>query len=242
MKTTTALLLLAALTFTQCKKQNDDIDVITPPAATVTDADGNVYNTIKLGNQVWMLENLKTTKFNDGTPITQYSHAVHGNNWVGLNAPAALYQWAGTHDLNNVHPNPLPIDYYGAMYNHFAIESGKLAPKGWRIPTAQDFITLKNHLASMGFAGKEGVTLKSSSGWHTTAGNGTDAIGFKGLPNGYIHGLGGTTATEMICTWATADANAAAKTRTLVQLYKEDTISIFASGIQIGAGIRCIKE
>lgn len=240
MKTTTALLLFVMLAFTQCKKQNDDI--AEPPAATVTDADGNVYNTIKLGSQVWMLENLKTTKFNDGTPVTLYSHAVHGNNWLSLNAPAAMYQWADTDDLNNVHPNPLPVDYYGAMYNHFAIESGKLAPKGWRIPTAQDFITLKNHLASMGFAGKEALTLKSSSGWHASAGNGTNAIGFKGLPNGYIHGFGGPTAAETICTWATADVNAAARTRTLVQLYKEDTMSLFASGIQIGAGIRCIKE
>ena len=65
------LLSIAVLLFafaTACEK-TDDPGGDTPSAGTVKDADGNKYNTVKIGNQVWMVENLKTTKYNDGTPI-----------------------------------------------------------------------------------------------------------------------------------------------------------------------------
>ncbi len=230
--------LLAILIFS-CKKTNDTIDNAPPIALTVKDADGNVYNTVKVGNQIWMTENLKTTKFNDGTPITKYENAM---NWLSLNAPQALYQWAGTSNMNNVYHNPLPFDYYGAMYNHFAIESGKLAPVGWRIPSEQDFLILKSHLTNNGFAGKEGLALKTNFGWVASSGNGNDAVGFKGLPNGYVSAFGSTVSFEGICNWATTNTNSTNKTRRIVTLYNKDSILIDNSAYQIGAGIRCIKE
>jgi uncharacterized protein (TIGR02145 family) len=209
---------------------------------TLTDADANVYNTIKIGEQTWMLENLKTTKFNDGTPITEYTFDIHGINWLNLNSPEALYQWASTNDLNDVHEDDLPFDYYGAMYNHFAIASGKLAPVGWRIPSVQDYLELENYLSINGFAGNEALTLKSSTGWLAFSKNGTDAVGFKGLPNGYINAFGGPTLAEGVCTWATTDNNDSNNTRMMVQLFEENTIMYSENAIQIGAGIRCIKK
>ncbi len=206
---------------------------------TLTDADGNIYNTITLGEQVWMLENLKTTKFNDGTPITAYTF---GNDWHNGNTPTAYYEWPETSDLNNVVDEELPFDYYGAMYNHFAIESGKLAPQGWRIPTEADFIALENHLASLGYDGNEATVLKSESGWLPSSGSGTNDVGFNGLPNGYINAFGGATLAEGICTWATTDLNSTNGTRRLVQLFDQDEIFYSDNAIQIGAGIRCIKE
>jgi uncharacterized protein (TIGR02145 family) len=230
---------LAILLFS-CKKQtNDSADNTTPTVLTVNDADGNAYNTVKIGNQIWMKENLKTTKFNDGTPITKY---VNGMTWLSLNAPQALYQWAGTSNMNNVYPNPLPFDYYGAVYNHFAIESGKLAPIGWRIPSEQDFLNLKSYVNNNGFAGKEALALKTNFGWITSSGNGNDAFGFRGLPNGYVSAFGNTISTEGFSTWATTTKNSINTTRRMVSLFNTDTMFIDNNTVYLGAGIRCIKE
>ncbi len=227
---------LAILVFS-CKKKTTDTMDNTP--LTVKDADGNVYNTVKIGGQIWMKENLKTTKYNDGTPITKY---VNGIDWLSLNAPQALYEWAGTSNSSNVYPNPLPFDYYGAMYNHFAIESGKLAPIGWRVPSEQDFLTLKTHLNNNGFAGKEAIALKSNFGWKTSSGNGIDAVGFKGLPNGYLSAFGSAISIEGFSTWATTTKNSINTTRRMVSLFDKDTMMIDNNTVYLGAGIRCIKE
>jgi uncharacterized protein (TIGR02145 family) len=230
-----SLITVCTILVFSCKK-NAEIPSESP--LTVTDADGNVYATIKIGTQIWMKENLKTTKYNDGTQITKFN----GNNWFNLNSPTAFYQWADTLDFFNLHPNPLSFDYYGAMYNHLALESGKLAPAGWRIPCVQDFLILKNHLSSIGYANREALALKSSSSWAPFSKNGIDAVGFNGLPNGYVSTLGTPTAGQSICTWATTDVNAANGSRKLVQLYNLDTILIPVESIAFGAGIRCIKE
>jgi uncharacterized protein (TIGR02145 family) len=236
-KLITPIILVITVFIFSCKKNKPEVVNDTP--TTVKDADGNVYNTVKVGNQIWMKENLKTTKFNDGTPITKY---VFGINWLNLNAPVALYQWAGTSNTNGVYPNPLPIDYYGAMYNHIAFESGKLAPTGWRIPSEQDFLILKNHLTNNGHAGKEALALKSNFGWRPSSGNGTDAVGFRGLPNGYISAVGSAVSFEGLCNWATTNFNSSTSMRKLATLFDKDTMSIDNSSIYIGAGIRCIKE
>jgi uncharacterized protein (TIGR02145 family) len=231
-----------AIVLFSCKKNIPDVigntPIVTTPL-TAKDADGNVYGTVQIGNQIWMTENLKTTKFNDGAPITKY---MFGMSWLNLNAPQALYQWAGTSNISKIYPNPLPFDYYGAMYNHFAIESGKLAPIGWRIPSEQDFLILKNHLTNNGFAGKEALALKTNFGWIASSGNGADAVGFKGLPNGYISGVGSAVSFEGMSNWATANTNSTNKTRRLVTLFDKDTIFIDNNAYFIGAGIRCIKE
>lgn len=220
-----------------CSK--DSINTNQLSELTVTDIDGNIYNTITVGNQVWMLENLKTTTYNDGSPINKYEF---GNDWHNGNTQIDYYQWADTFDLNRQFDEELPFDYYGAMYNHFAIESGKLAPKGWRIPTVADFIELENYLSNNGQLGTEGKALKTTTGWLDLSGNGTDAIGFKGLPNGYINAFGGPTLGGGICTWATNTVNTQNGTRVTINLFDKTTILYANNAIQIGAGIRCIKK
>ena len=235
------IIVLISLVCYSCSK--DGNDTIEKPVLTVTDIDGNVYNIIVIGNQTWMLENLKTTTFKDGTPIKEYSL---GMDWGDLVNETAQYQWADTSDLNNVVDEALPFDFYGAMYNHWAIESGKLAPEGWRIPSKKDFEELENYLAENGFANQIASALKASSGWLPSSGNGTNASGFNGLPNGYVNTFGGPTLGQGICSWATTTVNTelpiGSRTRLLVQLFDNDDIIYADNSIRIGSGIRCIKE
>jgi hypothetical protein len=76
------------LLFNNCDRKKDAFQEI---VEVVADADGNMYETIKIGNQTWMLENLKTTSFNAGTPITAYTFKTHGSSWLNLNTPNSLY-------------------------------------------------------------------------------------------------------------------------------------------------------
>lgn len=242
----TAFLCLV-LVFTNCSNDDDNSDTIgaQPPSDTVTDADGNVYNTIIVGGQTWMLENLKTTTYSDGTPIIEYTFVDFGNNWASLNDEIGHYQWADTSDLNGVIDEELPFDYYGAMYNHFAIESGGLAPEGWRIPTEADFIELETFLTNEGHSGDEATVLKTETGWLPGSENGTNLFDFNALPNGYINAFGGPTFAEGVCTWATSNVSGGSlpsQKRIMISLFNNGAINFDESGIQIGTAIRCIKE
>ncbi len=100
---------------------------------TLMDIDGNNYTTVKIGTQTWMVENLRTTKLNDGTPIAN-SGASTGfftnAEWSALTGPARC--WEGHVS------GPEPVG--GRMlYNFHAVSSGKLAPAGWRVPTFADW-------------------------------------------------------------------------------------------------------
>lgn len=228
------LAVLMAVLLTQCSKEDDD--VVQPGNETVTDIDGNVYHTVIIGDQTWMVENLKTTKCNDGTPIDEYTS---GNNW---NAPGVRYQWADTDDLNNLYPEPLPEDFYGAMYNEAALSSGKLAPIGWRIPSEQDFIELEDFIASDGQLDMEAIALKATNGWVPSIGNGTDLYDFNALPNGYVTSTGTATGAQAIASWATTEVDTVNNTRRIANIFDQDTILYFDNSTLLGAGVRCIKE
>jgi len=202
------------------------------------DVDGNHYATITIGTQTWMLENLKTTTYNDGEAIPEWTF---GEDWYNGSNPVAHYQWANTDDLNNLYEEELPFDFYGAIYNEVSLASGKLAPIGWRIPSEQDFIELENYISNDGYSGDEATVLKSPYGWAPSANNGTDIYGFNGLPNGYVAAGGTATGSQVICSWATSD-NPTEQTRRIANLFDEPTILYFDNGIQLGAGLRCIKE
>jgi uncharacterized protein (TIGR02145 family) len=94
-----------------------------------------------------------------------------------------------------------------------AIESGKLAPKGWETPSVQDFKDSESYLATNGYAGKEAETLKTTTGWITSSENETTKLGF--------NAFGGATLAEGIATWATTNFNSTSKTRTMINLYNK---------------------
>lgn len=101
---------------------------------TVTDIDGNVYKTVVIGDQEWMVENLKTTRYNDGTPIPNVTDITE---WRNVDAPA--YVWYNN-DISYK-------DAYGALYNGYAISNSKeLCPSGWRVASDDDWKKLEMYL------------------------------------------------------------------------------------------------
>jgi uncharacterized protein (TIGR02145 family) len=235
------VLLFCVLLFSQCKKQ----EVVDNTPLTVKDADGNVYQTVKIGNQVWMKENLKTTKLNDGTAMVEYKHFHPDRStfpWYSPTNPQMLFQWAPAFDLGNFFPNDLPFDYHGAHYSNLAIQSGKLVMPGWRLPTQQDFIELENYLASQGHTGNEATVLKSKKGWFASSGNGTDLYGFDVRPAGTTI-IGGTPDFESaIAQFCTSDINSTNNTRKIVSFFNNGKISYNNLDLRFGLSIRLIKE
>jgi uncharacterized protein (TIGR02145 family) len=172
--------------FCGCSSQNDPTkdENKNANATTITDASGNVYHTIQIGTQTWMVENLKTTKYNDGSSIPNVTNATEWSNLTG----AAYCNY--NNDINNV-------DKYGRLYNWYAVNTGNLAPIGWHVPYKSDWETLNQYLTDRGYGyGGSGddvaKSIASNENWtsSTTKGDvGNDIIsnnitGFNAVPAG----------------------------------------------------------
>jgi uncharacterized protein (TIGR02145 family) len=131
-----------------------------------TDIDGNAYQSVIIGTQEWMSENLRTTKYSDGTSIP---NVTDGGQWANLSTGA----WC---NYNNSSTNDAT---YGKLYNWYAVNTNKLCPTGWHVPTDADWTVLTDYLTANGHSGAEGTALKATSGW-----NGNDSYGWLGLPGG----------------------------------------------------------
>jgi uncharacterized protein (TIGR02145 family) len=171
------------------------IGLIRVQAQTVTDIDGNVYNTVTIGTQVWMKENLKTTKYTDGTAIP---NVTDNSAWAALTTPG--YCW-----YNN--DAAAYKATYGVLYNWYSLDAtsngGKnVCPAGWHVPTDTEWTTMENYLIANGYnydgtttGNKYAKALASASGWSSYSEAGTvgntdypakrNATGFTALPGGY---------------------------------------------------------
>jgi uncharacterized protein (TIGR02145 family) len=137
---------------------------------SMTDIDSNVYKTIEIGSQIWMAENLKTSKYNDGTSIP----LVEDYNWRNLNTPG--YCWYNNDAVKYK-------NLCGAIYNWFTISTGKLAPAGWHVPSEEEWATLITYLGGEQVAGGK---MKESGITHWSIPNesATNESGFTALPSG----------------------------------------------------------
>ena len=136
-----------------------------------TDIDGNTYKSVIIGEQEWMAENLRTTKYSDGNGIP---NVTGHNEWSSLSTGAwCNYDNSSSNDAT-----------YGKLYNWYAVNTNKLCPTGWHVPTDAEWTVLTDYLAADGHSGAEGNALKSTSGWNS-GGNGTDDYGWLGLPGGF---------------------------------------------------------
>ncbi len=164
-------------------------------ADTVRDIDGNLYDAVRLGNQVWTVENLRTTKYNDGTPIPLITTDISA--WLDDTLGACCY-------YNNT-TNADSIKKLGALYNWYAIDTKKIAPEGWHIPDTTDWFTLEKYLIANGYnwdgttdSNKVAKSLAAQTDWFIDSTNGAignilaknNKSGFSTLPSGYRSNFG----------------------------------------------------
>ena len=209
---------IALLSVTGCKKSNDDI----------TDGDGNVYTSVIIGTQEWLLENLKTTRLNDGTGI---SHVPSITAWAA--ETNAAYCWYNNETTNK--------EDYGALYNWKTVATGKLCPKGWHVPTSAEWTILTDFLG--GVAGSAYKVKETGTGhWFSTTIQVTNSSGFTALPGGYRDYSGQFDRQGSIGYWwtATEENSGNAWFRSVFENYDE----VYGSWTDksFGYSVRCIRD
>jgi uncharacterized protein (TIGR02145 family) len=191
-------------------------------AVGAIDIDGNSYKAVKIGTQVWMAENLKTTKYRDGSPITNITA-----NWSTTLSEA--YCWYNNNIANK--------NIYGALYNFYAVaDSRNLCPTGWHVSSDADWNTLETFLG--GSAGA-GVKLKAITLWTTV--NADNSSGFTALPGGSFYWAGYTSLGSEGYWWtSTSYSPSGAYGRWMTGGGAFSTLS--PNPWTSGGSVRCIKD
>jgi|WetSurSiteA1Bulk_404760.scaffolds.fasta_scaffold52484_1 uncharacterized protein (TIGR02145 family) len=221
------LFVLGSFLFYSCKKDEDS-------SGTVTDSDGNIYTTITIDTLVWMVENLKTTKYSDGTSIPL---VTDNDEWKALTTPG--YCWYNNDIANK--------NTYGALYNFHVVApylngDKNICPTGWYVPDFYEWYTLINKFGQNAVGG----ILKEVGTTHWTSPNegATNESGFTALPGGSRSGYEGTFyGIGISCSWWASGGNT----------YYEDSwyfgVSYNATYMNMnnitwksGCYIRCVKK
>lgn len=218
------ILILAIFTlyYTGCKKDPK-------PPDPVTDIEGNTYKTIKIGDQLWMSENLRTTRFNDGAdiPLTKDDDA-----WRNLTT--AAYCWYNNDEATYKDP-------YGAIYNGFTVASGKLCPAGWHVPVIDEWRELRDFL---GDSSKAGGKIKESGTAHWLSPNkgGDNRTGFTALPAG-IRYFEGTFASVLSFSGMWSASEVSDEEQWYAALYYAEAGFITDHrNKKYGLSVRCLKD
>lgn len=216
-----------------------------PGTPSVTDIDGNTYNTVQIGDQCWMKENLKTTRYRNGTSIP---NVTVDSTWANLTTGA--YKW---------YDNDISWkDLYGALYNWYATDdTNSLCPSGWHAPTNDEWTALTDFIG--GTDSPHGNELKSCLQVNSPLGGncnttnhprwdenssdwGTDDYGFSGLPGGIhlIEEWGRNWAIGQQGIWWSSELDSGnAMTRTL---YLGGSVGVSSYSKEYGMSVRCLRD
>jgi uncharacterized protein (TIGR02145 family) len=196
---------------------------------TVMDIDSNIYYTIKIGNQCWFGENLKTTKLNDGTAIP---HVTDNTEWKNLNSPA--YCWYNN-NIGNKNP-------YGAIYNWFTVGTGDLCPTGWHVPSDDEWTELTDYLGGIDTAGAY-LKEKGTMHWNSNTGA-TNETAFTAVGGGLRGALFGLFSYmgEYGYWWSTTVELATNNAWYRHLRHNTNTVSLFPTDKRIGYSVRCVRN
>ncbi len=216
-----------------------------PGLSTVTDINGNIYNTVQIDIQCWMKDNLKTTTYRNGTPIP---NVTDSSSWSNLTTGA--YVWFENDTSRK--------DLYGALYNWYATDdTNGLCPKGWHVPTHDEWTALTDFIG--GTSSPHGNELKSCRQvnsplgggcnttehprWNESDDYGTDDYGYSGLPGGCRNNLSTYNQLTVYGNWwsSTEFVSGYAWYRS-IRYYSGMVIVTPSLGHQEGFSVRCIKD
>lgn len=211
----------------------------------VKDIEGNIYPVIKIGSQVWMSENLRTSIYNNGDSIRTTSPSTL--DITTENAPR--YQWVYIDNESN-------LETYGRLYTWYAAtDKRNICPAGWHLPSDAEWTTLTDYLTNNGYGYKDSKSeisksMASTSGWTTNtiegnAGNNqmsNNSSGFSAFPGGYRYGIGSFNGLGSYSYWwsTTEVYSTAAWYRNLSD--QRNDIFRENSNKQNGLSIRCLKD
>jgi uncharacterized protein (TIGR02145 family) len=201
----------------------------TSGGGTVTDIDGNVYKTITIGTQVWMAENLKTTKYKDGTSIPL---VTSNSAWESLTTPG--YCWYNN-DASTYKSS------YGALYNWYTVNTGKLCPTDWHVPTEADWNSLTSYLGGYAAGGK--LKEMGTAHWISPNTGATNSSGFTAMPGGFRgHFNAEFVSIGSYGRWWISTAYDASNAWNRMLGFNDTTIYIFDYDKQGGFSVRCVKD
>ena len=198
---------------------------------TITDIDGNVYTSITIGTQTWMLENLRTTRLNDGTVVPLVTDAAA---WGSMSAPA--YCWYNYNETGYKNT-------YGALYNWLTVNTDNLCPQGWHIPTDAEWDIMVNFLGGEGVAGGKmrGSGMMSHWGGGNMMGVNNET-GFAALPGGFCDSNGMFNGLASNGYWWSATENDEANAWYRF-MSSNNTAVNRGYGLKLqGCSVRCIKN
>lgn len=192
------------------------------------DIDGNQYKTIKVGNTYWMAEDLKTTKFNDGSSI---SIVTDNTAWSNLTTSAVC-------DYNN---DPNNSATYGKLYNWYAVnDSRKICPAGWHVPSEAEFSQFINALGGFDLAGGK-LKAKGNTYWSEPNSGASNSSGFNAKGSGYRNYLGVFKDQSYITGyWSSTEQNQSAYLLSL--RFDGSYADLYAVNKKSGFLLRCVKD
>ncbi len=197
---------------------------------TITDITGNVYNTIRIGTQTWMAENLRTTKLTDGSDIP---NVTANDEWKRLQTPG--YCWYLNDDKY--------MKIYGALYNWYAVSSDKLCPDGWHVPRYDEWTTLFSFIGN-NYEVANKLRETGNTHWVNTDASVSNSTGFTALPGGWRNidninfgdlGYAGTF-------WAVPEAEGNINTTMFFFQGSLEGIFFAENSKNSGLSVRCIKD
>ena len=196
---------------------------------TVTDIDGNVYHTVTIGTQVWMVENLKTTKYRDGTSIP---NVTDNTAWNNLTTGAYC-------DYNNTPSNSAT---YGKLYNWYAAtDAHNIAPTGWHVPTDAEWTTLTTYLGGASIAGSK-LKETGTTHWPSPNTGATNETGFTALPGGYRSNGGPFDSIGNYCLWWSASEFSATDAWYRYMFHNYSFVNRLNLSKEMGYSVRCVRD